>query len=570
MAGFGMDGQTSFDQAVGGRQEVADDWMAATGIRDLALEDPVLVWLKYHGRRHGFEPDTSPYEFADFIFEKGRQFGDKWIREMAPAAARVCDEATEVRRREKVRQTWALMQEGVPLIFQPALWWAPERIYGVPDLVAHTSWVQRKFPGLLPEPDPAHYVVFDHKFTTKLDSPGSGKKRDLAAYAGQVRMYSYMLGRLQERMPTRGFLVTRDRIFDPLAVLIESSPGGTLDSELARLRDTYVDIKLNGGDRLPWRDDRLAPNLTSTKDAPWHTAKLTIARDRIPGGDPSLVYQIGPRAKADLARHGFATLQSLLDAEPQTIPLEKAWRLGGKTARRIRAILDANRHGRPVRPARTPVPPRRTHELHVDFEFFSNVNVDFETQWPTLEGRAMTFMIGVGWERDGQWMFASFAAPAHEERCELEIFERFLAFLTEHTHGAFADRRATALYHWTRAEARQMGSLFKRHDLARDHPLRSLPWVDLQKPFHAGPVAIPGAWGFGLKEMATALGAHDAEHRVEWPGDLDAGLRAMVMGWRAYESLDPLETAEMKMLNTYLETDCKALWQMLRWLRESI
>ncbi len=86
-------------------------------------------------------------------------------------------------------------------------------------------------------------------------------------------------------------------------------------------------------------------------------------------------------------------------------------------------------------------------------------------------------------------------------------------------------------------------------------------------PFLSGPVGIPGAWGYKLKEVVSALGTHEADYRVGWPGDLAEGLRAMVMGWRAYQAANPLDTPEMRTLTAYLETDCKALWTILRWLR---
>jgi len=92
-----------------------------------------------------------------------------------------------------------------------------------------------------------------------------------------------------------------------------------------------------------------------------------------------------------------------------------------------------------------------------------------------------------------------------------------------------------------------------RQSFDADHPVRKLPWFDLQKPFLEGPAAVPEAWGYGLKEIAKALGKLYPEIGVNWPEGLEEGLRAMVMGWRAYTTPKPLESAEMAVLNTYLE-----------------
>jgi len=101
-----MSSQVPLDAATAGLQQVPFEWMSATQVRSLIFEDPCTVWLRYHGEKHGFQPDTSPYEFLDFISKKGRQFEEKWITEVAPDAVRVCQEAYDVRSGEKVQETF--------------------------------------------------------------------------------------------------------------------------------------------------------------------------------------------------------------------------------------------------------------------------------------------------------------------------------------------------------------------------------------------------------------------------------------------------------------------------------
>ena len=51
---------------------------------------------------------------------------------------------------------------------------------------------------------------------------------------------------------------------------------------------------------------------------------------------------------------------------------------------------------------------------------------------------------------------------------------------------------------------------------------------------------MPGAWGFGVKEVAKALGHLDPQYDPQWVGDLDNGLGAMLLGWRLYADVDKL------------------------------
>ena len=572
-----MPNNNPLEAAIAGCQEVRADWMPVTQVRPFFFDDPSVVWLKYHGEQHGFKLDTSPYEFLDFIAEKGRQFEEKWTREIEPSAVSVCNEAYDVRSSEKVKETFALMQNGVPLISQPALWWAPEKIYGVPDLLIHTSWLNEKFPGLLNTSErnafavtlgtageSGHYVVFDIKFTTKLEE--TQKAKDLASYAAQVRIYSYMVGQIQGCMPSKGFLISRDRISNPLPIDISSSLDQSLDADLTAFRNHFIDIKINGANYLPWKDAIVVSNIFN-QDEQWRTAKGIIAREKVSGRDSGLLYQVGRVAKEKLASMGFPNLDSMLVADPNTIPFENCRGLGAAKSQKIRAILLANRSGSLFKPALELIPPKRHFEFYIDFEFFTNLNVNFDTQWPTLDGFEMIFMVGVGWEEEGRWVFETFVAEAENQDREHKMIGKFIDFLNDRTSGEVTNSARTAIYHWSSAEAWQANRTSDRHHYDNGHTFRNLPWVDLQKPFVNSPCGVPGALGYGLKEVGKALGKIVEGCDPGWPGDLNEGLNAMVTGWRAYEANDPLVSQEINTLKSYLEADCKALWLILKWMR---
>ena len=236
-------------------------------------------------------------------------------------------------------------------------------------------------------------------------------------------------------------------------------------------------------------------------------------------------------------------------------------------AARIRAVLKANRSKKA-----TPVPmhvvPRRAEvELFCDFEYFSNVNSDLEAEWPNLRGCEMVFMIGLGYQERGKWQYRYFVAEEESHKAERKMWRQFLAFLEE--KGVFDENRTAALYHWSDAEPKQVRQAIERHGRALKR-LTDLPWCDLlHDVFYAAHLAIPGAWKYGLKEVSAALGKYSGAHQVCWPEGLSSGQAAQVAGWEAYRQAKPLETPEMALLTKYLEADVKALWCILRWLRDS-
>jgi uncharacterized protein len=540
--------------------------MAATAVRNLILQDPAQIWLEHYGHEHGFEPSQTPYDLLSYLAEQSARFEQKWLHEVTPGAIQVCQHGWEVRSFDQVKRTFQLMVEGVPVIAQPALWWAPERIYGIPDFIVHSTWLARTFPGLR-KPDLAtpHYLVVDLKFT----GLQRARRDDITTHSAQVRLYSYMLGALQGYMPRQGYLVARDRIAAPLIVPITSTLNEPLDKDLAEMRDHYAEIVTHGASYLPWRDALVETNVNNA-DGRWQKAKEIIAWKHLPGGDPGVLPYIGLRQKRQLAELGYPTLESMLAVDPADIPLEKCQNLGPTVSPRIRAILRTNQEGTPIAPARHLVPQPGRYEFFVDLEYLSNLHVDIEAQWPNLLGREMIFMIGVGWEQDGCWHFKSFTAAQETTEHELAILLEFLQFLDRQTNGVYLDPSQTALYHWSNAEVWQSRNAARRHNLPEHHPIRRLPWFDLEQQVALkAPIAVPGAWNYRLKTLARALGQIDPALDPAWPGNLDQGQQAMVMGWRAYESDHPLESAEMQLLREYLDADCRAVWKILTWMRSA-
>jgi uncharacterized protein len=538
--------------------EVGADWVTPSKLKPLYFDDPSAIWLEHHGAAHGLRPDEPEYSMVAFRAEKGHQFEAAWLERTAPEAVTVCREPWEGREAARVRETLALLAQGAPVIAQPALWWPPERIYGVPDLVALASWVAARFPALAERAaladGPDHYVVLDLKFTSALDAPR--KRPSRAFYEAQVRLYSFMLGQIQGRMPRHAWLITRDRLSDPLAVPVGPAPGRPLDSDLAQMRDRYLEIRYRGADLLPWRDPIVAPNYEAESEA-WQSARAAIMA-RVPGGELQRLWQIGRSTRRRLHDLGITSLEALQAADLDSLPQSCL-----KRPKQMRAILEANRTGRAV-VGPGAAPPRRRQELFVDFEFFSNFNVDFEREWPDLHGTPMIFMVGVGWAEQGAWRFRQLVAEAERPDAERALLDQLAALLLELTGGGPRD---CALYHWHAAEPKQIQAAADRHGLAPGHMLRGLPWCDLERRVIEHACALPGAWGYSLKGVAQALAAYSPAHTCHWPPGMSDGKQAQLLGWHAYRSPDPLRCREMQLLGAYLEADCRAVWTILNWLR---
>ncbi len=552
-------------RATGGHETVPHDWMSATGLRALLYGDPVQLWLKYgFGEKYGLVEDSKEYSFLEFIGEKGRQFEAAFVANLPVRAVQAMEEDVDVRQTNCVERTMDLMNNCAPVISKAGLIWAPEKVYGSADLLVLSTWWYREYPHLKPaKEEPPHYLVVDLKFTSRLTS--SDKRKDLEAYSAQVRIYSYTLGQLQGYMPSRAYILTRDRLHDPIPIEVNYSLGDPLDSKLAAMRDQHIDIRVNGQNYTPWQDDIVKCNFANdSHESPWSTAKRTIGERFMPNGRPlEWLPRIGELQAAALVKQGYKSIEDILKCEPGQIDFQKIKGLKGKSADKLWAVLNANRSGRASDIPAALIPRKKNLELFCDFEYFSNINVDFEEDWPDLTGREMLFLAGAGHrDHDGQWIYRHFEADAETPEAEAKMVAELVSYFGD--LGVFKSKPDSSVYCWSPAEIWQSTKAAKRTGIAN---LGKLPWVDLQKAAQSVYIGVPGAYDYGLKTIAQAVGTYDPSFAVEWPESLSDGLSAMVLGWRAYEGEKPLETKEMEILKDYLRVDVEALERVLAWMR---
>lgn len=168
------------------------------------------------------------------------------------------------------------------------------------------------------------------------------------------------------------------------------------------------------------------------------------------------------------------------------------------------------------------------------------------------------------------WSHKILVAPSEGPEGEAAVFEEFVDYLG--SLGVVENPADCAIYHWSGYEKWQT---HKAIDRIRGHVGYELEtirnrYVDLCTVMQAGPIAIPGMWDFSVKSVIKALSVYDPRFGADYPDDgVMEGASAMVAGWRMYESPKPCETDEYADLCGYLEVDCRAMHQILGWLRDA-
>lgn len=608
-----------------------DQWVSAGRTRNWILDDPLIDWLQRYGKSRDYVPRqefldyNQDLDFVQFIFEKGREFEAGILRllEEQYEVATIARGHEDIRRLDKAEETFAAMQQGAPIIYQPVLWDAQNLTYGSPDFLLRSDVLFHLFPDSLCEGDalttapdlgdnPWHYRVVDVKFTTlHFNAAGSelANGGSAAAYKAQVYVYNRMLGRVQGFEPPLSYLLGRgwsrtskgidyrgDSAMERLAPIPQS---GTITNKVTiahavdqalewvrRVRTEGRDWELIPTPSVP----ELYPNVGGVDDdmmretdvidpegddedglaGRWENVKKWLAGEL---KELTQLWQVGVGKRTEAHGRGLYRWD-----DPGLTPIDVGIK-GEKQAPTLQKILDVNRHGGPrVLPGRINKTRHewfcaRGVEFYVDFEFCSDLNDDF-SNLPRKGGQPLIFMIGCGHVENGRWQFNIFVTENLSEVEEGRIIREWFDHMAEVRDRLSVQDTAPRIFHWSHAEVSSLktayNSAWNRHNQPPDWP--ELAWYDfLQNVMRREPVAVRGALKFGLKAIANAMHSQGLIE-TNWADSPVDGLGAMVGAWRCDEKARdlgvPMSTLDlMQEIARYNEVDCKVMMEIVRYLR---
>lgn len=457
-----------------------------------------------------------------------------------------------------------------------------------------------------------HYRVVNAKYKTlELNAHGAelGNSRNAATKA-ELYLLNRMLGRLQGYMPPasyalgRGWRLTRQRQGQR-----ETHSG---DSALERLGRIPQDGSIAGGVLIGEEVERalewvrrvrkegenwgilptptvpeLYPNMTGGGDGDlavsssdsggdvgdgeaaekWVSVKKYVASEL---KELTQLWRVGVGGRDKAHRAGIYQWDDSR-ITPDAVGLGGA--TNGPILERLLAVNLSS--GPPVSPQRIEADREIWHgtpalEFYVDFEYCSDLDDDF-AKLPEKGGQPLIFMIGCGHAENGEWQFKSLVAEYLTLREEARIVDEWLAHIREVGERLDPGNPQPLIFHWSHAETNAFRSARERHGWPPGWP--DLGWYDfLTRVARAEPVAVRGALNFSLKSVARAMRRHGLVE-TEWDDSNPVdGLGAMVGAWRcdaeARRSDIPMGALPlMEDIGKYNEVDCKAIMEIVRYLR---
>jgi len=400
-----------------------------------------------------------------------------------------------------------------------------------------------------------HYRAIEIKFVAlDLLKDGTASLKHLP-HMVQNWIYNEALGETQGYTPPASYLLGRDLFRAPARVSHADPQLGRYAAEAAAW------IRRLKKDGAAWQPipspsvPELRPNMKASSDSEWHTTKREIA---LAQRDLTLLPFVGPERRALAARSGITRWDDpRLSAD--------SFGLGDSTeGRRLDTILMANRStgdkdllpsllrsniGQWQAPAR--------FEIFVSVQGVEDQADDF-SRVPERGGTAMLFMITWGFlDRDGHWQTRQLIARDLSPSAEAKMIAAWQTELNQLAEMRGIGLRDIRLFHWGTHEAL----------------LPDLNWFPiLRNLIHEEPIAVRGAFGFGLAEMARALHALGLIESA-LPDQPRDPLAAMAGAWSAAKEATsrqiPLEQAEpIQVIGKFTFQACRTMMEILVVLRQ--
>ena len=240
-------------------------------------------------------------------------------------------------------------------------------------------------------------------------------------------------------------------------------------------------------------------------------------------------------------------------------------------------------------------------EFYVDFETYSPDSIYDETNDcdNCFYSNQKIYMIGISWIPESTLKHKSFILSYNDSNnlknefdtnkqyddvkfqdcifcsSEKDLIIKFKNFLLEFKPNNIDEKKfiqETRLYHWSSAEPVIFNKKIKEYCLDNDNDKYRLNWFDLLQVFKYDkyPIIIKECFGFGLKEIAKKLNDYN-QITLTW-SDLDDGLLSSFIARDIYLSLNSKSKSnnDMYLIIEYNYIDCKALFQILNWMRKVV
>lgn len=523
----------------------ADIPISASSIRNYMLNDPLVDYLDEYNIKN----------ISKYNMKNGISFENKLMETIKKN-----HNVVSIDKITQYNQTIELMKNGESIIYQGVLYNEMNNTFGVPDLLVRSDYINKLLNYDVVTNDESrissnklktnfHYKVIDIK---NINIPFRSNNKhilnsdSIPYYKGQLYIYLKALNNIQ------GININKCYIWGKNDKLGEIDYDN-IDSEYIQKTNNAIEwikqLKKEGSNwklfPLPSRPE-LYPNMKSDNDK--YKYIKTQINNKV--NDITSVWYCGIKQRQLAHKHN---IYSWTDKKCNATIMG----FTGKRAIIVDSILDINRQDTDlIRPNKITYDKENWFNKETDImEFY----FDFET---INENGCLTFLIGVGYNENNNWIFNKFLSKQKNNYSEKEMFIEFCDYINNILK--INKKKKAKLYHWTNAEITFINRFITKNQDIKNN-FDNFCYYDLYNIFISEPVVIKGAMDFSLKTIAKAIYKHNLiKSYWDTNSQCSNGLSAMVLAIEIYnKNILVTETNEtMKEIIYYNEIDCKILYEI--------
>jgi hypothetical protein len=565
----------------------------------------------------------------NIIFEKGNKFeneicgmiDEKFKGETVRIASSYMYRANIDEWKNKFNETVEHIKKGTPIIFQGVLMNEKIRTRGIADIIIRVDYLDKMFEGDYITDDELnykvigcehpHYVVIDIKWSILELCVNDNTVRNCNRFPsnkGQLTLYNSCLGEIQGYIPEKAYFLgkgwtrktstfetTKYFPFDCLGV-VDFVGFDFKYIEITRVAlENYYIIYKNGDkwilfdENLKPSHEFLSPNMNNKYDTPFHEIKHLVAKVH---RNLTLIPYLGAKHQ----KIGFSNNVKSYDDMKASASM-----FGIKNNTFTQKIVDQNIK---VNREKIELLPKIITNNYLNWQHYSPFDfyVDFEMINSTHDKYASvnikdthektyTYLIGIGYydKHNNVFKYKYVMLKQRTADDEISLYIEFMNILKNETKKIADSLELTTIpkptiYHWGHAEVSELKRVMNKYNLhdMKKHFLESYNWLDFTKVLKDGeePVAVRGAFGYGLKQLSQALHKMNKINAPWTKSNVMSGYDALTVGNEIYhwiEMDDEIEKnkyfIQMKELidNTiaYNMADCMAVYNIVDYLREN-
>lgn len=572
-------------------------WVSGTQIANYLLRDPVIDWLNLYYSKHGLNnkrnlrsggkvviktvPRNSTSSSTSTLMRNGLSFETKIYEDLC---SKFGPNVVNLNGERDISLVLGEFEKQTPIILQAYVKSDRLKLHGVTDILIRSDWLDR-IGGKVIDTTP-YYVVVDIKWshmTLCVDGKTIRNEGRFKAYKGQLLIYNTILGELQNYTPPCAYIMPKSwnidkkgweregySCYDVLGVVDFENRDSQYVHDTIKAINWVRDVRENGSGWSPLHPHipEMCCNASNTNDEPWGEIKKRIMDET---RDITRVWMVAPEHR------NRAFKKSVKRWDDKRCNTDMLGFTGDKSPRRktIQEILNINQQDREIIRPRT-IQDNRCRwqtryptDFYIDYETINESYIKLEDRINIHNSKLLSgyiFMIGVGYEVDGEWKFKSFTCRDYTLDEEKRIVGEFQDFVKEEKKRVDPqDEYPIRFFHWAHVEKTLLESFFQRSNtIWRDYC--EIRWVDMCSVFTSNPIVVKGALTFKLKDIAKAL-YKAGLIRTSWTDDkMSDGMMAMTtaidyyFGDRNRDIMDSIERYNM--------IDCKVIWEIVACLRK--